>query len=141
MDQCWELENGECLETPPEGYYGYVYIIYDDKGGWYIGKKAFSHTKKTKLSKKARIGTRKRIKIEQKDSGWLNYWGSCKPLLEYIKERGGCTEFKRKILQFCETKQELSYWEAHHLCVNYALFDPKCWNSNILNRFFRGKIK
>lgn len=139
-EQCWRLENGECLEHPPEDYYGYVYLIIDDKGRKYIGKKAFTHRVKTKLSKKARAGTRKRVKVVNKDSGWQEYWGSCKPLLAYIKERGSTKHFTRIILKFCKTRQDLTYWELVCLVQNNVLFDETYWNSNILSRFFKGKI-
>ena len=85
--------------TDPADYYGFIYLITDDTGKWYIGKKAFSHRKKTKLSKKARVGTRKRINISYKDSGWQDYCGSCKPLLEYIENRGNLLGFKKIILK------------------------------------------
>lgn len=140
IEQCWQLDTGECLETPPEGYYGFIYLIQDDTGKMYIGKKAFSHKKRTKLSKKARIGTRKRIKVEQVDSKWLAYWGSCKPLTSYIKERGHTKGFKRIVLKFCETRQDLSYWEMVFLVKENVLFNDNYWNSNVLSRFFKGKI-
>lgn len=135
--QCWE-HNKKCLEIPPRGYYGFVYVIEDDKGKKYWGKKAFSHKKRTKLSKKARKSTRKRIKVEQKDSGWQDYWGSSKPLLEYIKVSGK-EGFSRKVLKLCKTRASLSYWEAHYLFSEKVLFRD-CWNGHILSRFFKGKI-
>ena len=134
----WKYNNKNFKD--PGEYYGFIYIIYDDTGKWYIGKKAFSHRKKTKLSKKARIGTRKRINISYKDSGWNEYWGSCKPLLEYIENRGGTQGFKRIILKLCKNRQSLAYWEIDYLCTKKALFDENSWNNNIGGRYFRGKI-
>lgn len=135
---CWYYK-GKCLKEMPEGYQGYVYKITDDKGKVYYGKKAFTHRRKTKLSKKAREGTRKRVKVEQVDSKWLNYWGSCKPLLEYIKVNG-TQGFKREILILCKTKQDLTYRELEILIKENVLFRDDCWNGNILSRFFKGKI-
>src|SRR5688572_16447177 len=109
----WTYKNKKF--TDPQDYYGFIYIITDDTGKWYIGKKAFSHRKKTKLSKKARIGTRKRINISYKDSGWIDYWGSCRPLLEYIELRGGTQGFKRVILKLCKDRSSWSYWEIDYL--------------------------
>jgi hypothetical protein len=139
MESCW-IYQGKCLETPPDGYYGFIYMIEDDQNREYYGKKAFIHKKKTKLSKKARAGTRKRIKVETVDSKWLQYWGSSKPLLEYIKVRGGTEGFKRYILKLCENKQSLTYWETHILFENAVLFKEDCWNGHILSRFYKGKI-
>lgn len=139
---CWLL-NGECLTVPPEGYYGYIYHIVDDQGKHYWGKKAFTHRQKTKLSKRAKTlveNKGKRILVKQKDSGWLNYWGSCKPLLEYIKLRGGTSGFRREILHLCKDKQSLAYWEMEVLVKNKVLFRDDCWNGNVLSKFFKNKI-
>lgn len=139
MINCWQFK-GECLEVPPTGFYGFIYRIVDDQGREYFGKKAFAHTKKTKLSKKARKGTRKRVKITSIDSKWLSYWGSCKPLLEYIETRGGTHGFSRTIIKLCENRQSLTYWEMAILVENKVLFREDTWNGNIMSRFFKGKI-
>lgn len=137
-NQGW-LYKGKILEEPPKGSYGYIYCIRDDKGKIYIGKKAFTHKKKKKLSKKARAGTRKRVEIVQVDSKWKEYWGSCKPLLQYISKNG--TEgFVREIIKFCKNKQDLTYWETAFLFANEVLFRQDCWNSHILSRFWKGKV-
>ena len=139
LSQKWLYREQE-IESPPDKMYGFAYVITDDKGRIYIGKKAFTHRKKTKLSKKARAGTRKKIQIKNVDSGWQSYWGSCKPLLAYIAERGGTEGFKREIIKFCKTKQDLTFWETAFLFANEVLFRKDCWNSHILSRFFKGKI-
>jgi len=138
MKDCWYLGK-KCLYEPPEGYYGYVYLIEVDRT-LYIGKKAFTHRKKTKLSKKARVGTRKRVEVKQVDSGWLDYYGSSKPLLEYLNKRGNKDGVKRTILKLCQTKQDLAYWEMHYLVTENVLFKQEYWNGNILSKFFKGKI-
>ena len=119
---CWMYEE-ECLEIPPEGYYGFIYMITDNVGKRYIGKKAFVHATKKTISKRARAKSdtpRKRVERGTKDSGWRDYWGSCKPLLEYIKERGSTVGFTRTILKLCFDKQSLAYWELAAL-VNYGV--------------------
>lgn len=141
-NECWQIAGGECLETQPEGYYGFIYMILDDKGRFYIGKKAFTHNKRKKISKTARkkTNTRKRVQIDKVDSGWLNYWGSCKPLLEYIKQRGGTKGFKRYILKFTLDKASTSYWEVFFQMRHEVLHTDKAWNTNILGRFYKTKI-
>lgn len=136
---CW-LYNKKCLETPPEGYYGFIYLITDDKGKKYWGKKAFTHKTKTKLSKKARIGTRKKYNIGTKDSQWSKYWGSCKPLLAYISERGGTQGFKREIIKLCKDRQSLAYHEMKTLVDNNVLFRDDCWNGNVCAKYFKTNI-
>ena len=138
---CWTYQ-GECLEVPPSGYYGFIYRIVDDKGRVYFGKKAFTHKKKSKISKRTikATKTRKRISITQVDSKWLSYWGSSKQLLEYIETRGGTQGFKREIVKLCENKQSLTYWEMAIMVEQNVLFRDDCWNGCVLSRFYKGKI-
>lgn len=135
----WLYDNKPFDEIDSSGYEGFVYCITDNLGRKYIGKKAFSHRNKVKLSKKARVGTRKRVEIKTKDSGWKDYWGSSKELLAYISEVG--TEgFKREILKLCFNKQSLAYWEAYYMFTLNVLFSDNYWNGNVLGKFFKGKI-
>lgn len=142
MQGCW-IYQGECLETPPEGFYGFIYKITDNLGKVYFGKKAFEHNQKKVISKKARkeSGTRKRIEKVKKDSGWLTYYGSSKPFLEYLDEfpnrRDMC---KREIVKFCKDKASLSYWEMVIMVRENVLFRDDCWNGNISGKYFKGKI-
>lgn len=129
--------NGKIIKQTPATWYGFVYVITDNRGTKYWGKKAFTHRKKKRLSKKARKETGKRVEISRIDSGWQNYWGSSKPLLEYIKTNG-TKGFRREILKLCKDKSSLSYWETHYLFQESVLFKDT-WNGHIL-RFFKGKI-
>lgn len=112
-ENCWIYKN-KCLENPPEGYYGYSYLITDILNKKiYVGKKAFTHKKKTKLSKKAKLlpeNKGKRILKGTKDSGWLNYYGSSKELNEQVKLLGK-NNFKREILEFATSKSDLTLKE------------------------------
>lgn len=139
---CW-IMNGKCLSTPPEGYYGFIYKITDAvTGKSYFGKKAFEHSQKKTISKRARkaSGTKKRIERVKKDSGWLEYWGSSKPLLEFFAAHPHAQQFaKREIIKLCKDKASLSYWEMVTLVENNVLFKDT-WNGNILGKFFKGKI-
>jgi len=148
MDNCWLTPEGNCLEEIPQGYYGFIYKITLSDGSFYIGKKAFEHSKKKVLSKKARkeSGTRKRIERIKQDSGWLEYWGSSKAFIDYLDQKdqewnGGCRKnATRKILKLCKDKASLAYWEMVTLVQNNVLFRDDCWNGNISGRFFKGKI-
>jgi hypothetical protein len=141
MENCWQYQ-GKCLTEPPEGYYGFIYVITDDKGWQYYGKKAFEHSKKVILSKKARklSGTRKRIERTKKDSGWLDYWGSSKPFLEYMEKSPNKHLFTREIVKLCKDKASLSYWEMAVLIAAEVLFKDNFWNGNVGGKFFKGKI-
>ena len=139
------LFKGKEITTPPKDYTGFIYKITLPDKSFYIGKKAFTHKKKTKLSKKAKLlpeNKGKRVSITQKDSGWLNYYGSCLPLKQYLnsltsKEKA---KVKREIICFCETRQDLTYRELEVLVKENVLFRDDCWNGNIMSRFFKGKI-
>lgn len=147
-DNCWKLTNGDCLEQIPIGYVGYVYkIVFPNRNGeqcYYIGKKLFEFSKKKKITKKVikETKTRKRIEKLKVESDWQDYWSSCKPLLEYIEERGGTFGFERYIIELCKDKISLTYREMEALVKNNVLFDEYSWNGNILNKFYKQvKIK
>lgn len=140
----WNYKGKE-INNPPENCYGFVYKITDNNGNVYFGKKAFTHKKKTKLNKKAKLlpeNKGKRISISQKDSGWLSYYGSCIPLKAHLKSlsKKEFQKIQREIICFCKTKQDLTYREVEVLIKENVLFRKDCWNSNILSRFFKGKI-
>lgn len=141
MDNCW-MYGGVCLATPPEGYYGFIYKITDPSGKVYFGKKAFEHSKKKIISKKARklSGSKKRIERSKVDSGWMDYWGSSKPLLEYLEESLLYPFCKREIIKLCKDKANLSYWEMATLVQENVLFRDDCWNGNVSGKYFKGKI-
>lgn len=142
MNNCWVYQ-GECLRTPPTGYYGFIYKVTDDQGRIYFGKKAFEHTTKKAISKKVRKATktRKRIERVKKDSGWLDYWGSSKPLIEYLDSIPNAREYsKREIVKLCKDKASLAYWEMAIMVQENVLFRDDCWNANISGRYFKGKI-
>jgi hypothetical protein len=141
LDSCW-IYQGECLRTPPLDYYGFVYKITDPYGKIYIGKKAFSHNQKKKISKKVRkvTKTRKRVERIKKDSGWLGYYGSSKPLLEMLEQGNLHNYCKREIVKLCENRQSLAYWEMAIMVQENVLFRDDCWNGNISGKFFKGKI-
>ena len=125
-----------------EKSFGFVYKTINLKTGkFYIGKKTFLHNKKKKLTKKelaAMPVTRGRTtttKIEQVDSGWKDYYGSSKELVADIKTYGK-ENFKRIILDFCDTKKQLTYSEVFWQMTERVLF-VDTYNDNILGKFYR----
>lgn len=131
-DNCWISPEGECLYEPPEGLFGFVYLITVKKsnnvpkelwGKIYVGKKQFNYNVKKKIAKKVikQTKTRKRVERVKKDSGWLSYWGSSRELLQDIATFGE-DNFQRKILTYCNNKAELSYWEMYYQIIYDVLF-------------------
>ncbi len=137
------MYGGKCLEFPPDGYYGFIYVIIDDQNRVYYGKKAFEHSKKTVISKKARklSGSRKRVERKKVDSGWMDYWGSSKALLAYFEEDPTRKDKSlRRIIKFCKDKISLSYYEMQTLVYQGVLFRDDCWNGNVSGKFFKGRV-
>jgi len=122
--------------------YGFIYKITNlETGKYYIGKKAFFHNKKKKLTKKEIAeqtgpGRKATTRVDQVDSGWKSYWGSSKELLADVK-RLGEDKFERLILKFAKTKKQLTYYELESQILHNALFDSTSYNDNILGKFFK----
>ncbi len=126
-----------------EGYYGYVYkTIFTNLQKEYIGKKSFLHNISRKIGKKeAKLITGKGRKPLtekiQKDSGWKDYYGSEKEVIELLKTVPK-DKIIREVLYLCKTKKQLTYFETKELFKNEVLEYPdKFFNKNILGSFFR----
>ena len=126
----------------PKDTYGFVYrVIHMLSGKSYIGRKNLYHTRKQKLTKKeialltgpGRKPTHKRV---EKESDWLNYYGSNKTVMGMIKEdKGG--EFEKYILKLAPNKKLLTYYETKYLFVYDVLERPdEYYNDNILGKFY-----
>lgn len=131
----------------PDGSFGFIYkITHKESKRYYIGKKFLYSETNVKLGVKetknlpiqrGRKPTKKKV---IKESNWKDYWGSNKEFLEYKKNKQD-DEFKREILHICNSKLELTYWETHYLFINSVLFDDLSYNSNILGKFYKGKLE
>lgn len=137
-ENCWIYQN-ECLESEPEGYFGFTYLIRDIKNDKvYVGKKQFTHKTKKKLSKKAKQlpeNKGKRVIRGTKDSGWQNYFGSSKELLEQVKLHGE-HNFKREILEFAVSKSDLTLKEIEAQ-VKYNVLRVDSYNLWIGGRVYK----
>lgn len=140
MTNCWLDKDGKCMKIQPEGYYGFVYLITNTTNGrMYIGKKAFSYRKKSKLSAKAKKATGKRIQVQQIDSQWLKYFGSSIELKDDIK-RLGEELFKREILHLCKNKSQMGYLEAKEQFLREVLEKVDSYNKWIGIKAFKTKL-
>tara|TARA_B100001094_G_C17899098_1_gene655534 strand:+ start:213 stop:659 length:447 start_codon:yes stop_codon:yes gene_type:complete len=103
------LYKEQILEEAPEGAFGFVYLITNNKSGkMYIGRKYFGKTRRVKKK-----GSKRR-KVIRKDSDWRTYIGSSKTLQESINKNKN--NFKFEILAFGKTKGQVNYIEEnlHH---------------------------
>jgi len=128
--------SGEAVLSPPEEFYGFVYIITNTKTNKkYIGKKFFW----SKVSKPPLKGkTRRRRSV--KESDWKTYYGSNKELNEDVQKEGK-EYFKREIVQLCKSKGECSYWEAKLQFDNNVLIDDTWYNEWIMIKTHRKHVK
>jgi|TARA_A100000171_G_scaffold48367_1_gene55735 hypothetical protein len=91
----------------PENAFGFIYEITNTiNGKKYIGKKQMTR----KIRRKPLKG-KKRKRIDHIESDWKTYTGSSDALNIDISTLG-IDKFVFKILKFCNSKFELSYFEA-----------------------------
>ena len=114
------IYKGEIVEDIGN-YVGFVYMIVNLRTNKrYIGKKNF-YFSKTKQVK----GKKKRHKVE---SDWKDYFGSNEELNHHVNIFGE-DQFKREILRFCESKGEMSYFEAKYQFQYDVLESDQFYNS------------
>ena len=93
----------------------------------YIGKKLAKFSKTTYKTVKLKNGTKKKKKIRTKvDSDWLTYWSSSEDLKADVAALGE-DKFSREILRYCNSKNELSYYEAKYQFEYDVLLDENKW--------------
>ena len=141
------------LEHFDKNVYGFIYIIKHKKTGrFYIGKKQLLSVVNKKLGKKELIAIKEDRKVNKvqgkqptkkrviSENGWQDYWGSCKPLLQEIKEQGK-DKFERQILQLCYNSKQLTYFEVMYQFKYDVLQNNNCYNETILGRYHRKDFK
>jgi hypothetical protein len=119
------------IEEVPEGVYGFLYIITDINGYWYIGRKALYST----VTRKPLKGTKKKRKVT-KESNWMQYSSSNK----YFKQLESWEIVDRTIIDFAYSRKELTFLETEALFTLQALRNPMSKNGNILGKFYPGDI-
>ena len=123
----WLFES-TLVESLPEDCVGFVYLITNTVSGRkYIGKKLAKFSKTTVRTVKLKNGTKKKKKIRSKiDSDWLTYWSSSDELKADVTALGEAN-FKREILRYCNSKNELSYYEAKYQFEHDVLLNEDLW--------------
>ena len=123
----WLFES-TLVESLPEDCVGFVYLITNTVSGRkYIGKKLAKFSKTTVKTVKLKNGTKKKKKIKSKiDSDWLTYWSSSEELKADVISLGE-DKFIREILRYCNSKNELSYYEAKYQFEYDVLLDESKW--------------
>ena len=122
------LYQGTPVNELPEETVGFVYIITNNLSGRkYIGKKLAKFSKTSYKTVKLKNGTKKKKKIRSKvDSDWLTYWSSSEDLKADVAALGE-DKFSKEILRYCNSKNELSYYEAKYQFEYDVLLDENKW--------------
>lgn len=134
------------LSQFPEKCHGFVYVITNkDTGKFYVGKKILRNNLSKKLTKKeisewSKPGRVPKKKKEIKESNWKDYFGSNQELKDDVKSLG-VDSFERRILQFCFSSKQLTYFETLWQLHYDVLCSSNCYNSNILGKFFRRDVE
>ena len=116
----WTYKNEPVTDEIIGDAYGFVYIITNETNGRrYVGRKYF-----TKAGYKTVKGKRKKIRVS---SGWEDYYGSNKTLLEDVKTLGA-ENFTRTILMLCKSRSECAYYETHFIFQFEALLSDRWYN-------------
>lgn len=119
----WTYNDKPITDDVIKGYIGFVYIIRNTTNNrLYIGKKKLVR-KVTKPPLKGK--KRKRRSVVQSD--WKDYYGSNDDLLSDVAELGS-DKFERKIIRFCKTLGEMSYFEAKEQFTTDAILDERYYN-------------
>lgn len=116
----WTYNNEPVTDEVIGDAYGFVYVITNELSGRrYVGRKYF-----TKAGYKTVKGKRKKLRVS---SGWEDYYGSNKTLLEDVKNLGA-ENFSRAIIKLCKNRSECSYWETHFIFQFEALLSERWYN-------------
>ena len=125
----------ESLEDMPDGAVGFVYeVTYTVENKKYIGKKILEVKRKLPPLK-----GKKRVRRVTKESDWKAYYGSNEEIKKLLSE-GKEKEFKREILEFAFSKVQLTYLETRYQFDRRVLERDDYFNSNILGKFYKGKV-
>ena len=113
---------------------GFCYIIYNQHTGRkYIGKKQFWR----KIRRKPLKGT-KRVRLDNVESDWKKYWGSCAVLQQDIQDIG-YHHFSRSIISCWDCKWDLAYEELRLQVEHGVLFKKEYYNGIINIRLCKKK--
>ena len=117
---------GDIVESIPDEYEGFVYLITNKTTQQkYIGKK-LAKFKTTKPPLKGKKNKRRGYK----ESDWKDYWGSSDKLQADVDALGP-QNFTREILYLCTGRGEMSYLEAREQFDRRVLESEEYYNGII----------
>lgn len=131
----WYYKGKEFTEKDIDNNKGFIYEITEiSTGRKYIGQKVFFN----KVAKKPLKGKTRR-RISQKQSDWLEYFGSNEELKQKVNG-DTVNDYHREILRLCEAKSEMNYWEAFEIFTRHALLKDEYFNSWVSTRINKNQL-
>lgn len=138
----WTYQNkhvNSISDIPFDLPFGFVYKITNvTLNKIYVGKKNFfSETTKALGKKELALLTDKRkskFKTVIKESDWITYNSSCKPLL--LDFESNLYEWEKEIIEIAFFPKHLTYLEVKHQIISDVL-GVESYNENILGKFYR----
>jgi len=122
----WEICCAVLTENYVSEQYGFIYMITNTVNNkFYIGKKQMKTIKK-----RPPLKGKKNKRCEEIETDWRTYTSSSNDINEDIKKYGE-DKFKFQILQFCNSKWELAYYEAKLQFEYKVLLREDCYNGII----------
>lgn len=132
-------------DIPPDAI-GFIYVITElSTGKKYIGKKMLYTNKYSVKTITIKSGPNKGQKKKKKTkipiwSDWIDYYGSSAELLNTIFKLG-VANYHREIIRFCNSKSELSYYEAKEQFITDCLLKPnEYYNAWVMCRVRRSAL-
>lgn len=132
-DNPWIYKDEPFTSEDIGDYIGFVYLLTDQDGKKYVGKKLFLSKRKLPPLKGK---TRRRTKITESD--WKTYYGSSEEV-QSLMESG--IPFKREILHLAKTKGTLSYLEAKEQFNRNVLLTDDYYNGIINCKIHASHVK
>lgn len=139
MEVNWTYKGEDVLDVTqmPPGVFGFIYLITDETGRKYLGKKQIFSKRKRKFGKKeiAKLPDKRHRTWEYvtKEGNWKSYTGSNEELNDLIKEG---TKYSKEILYYAYDKKHLTYLELRELWTHRVLESDEFFNSNISGKHF-----
>lgn len=141
----WTFEGNPITDYSqmPKGTIGIIYRIDNlTTKKYYIGRKTVASLKSRKLTKKEKLLPENKGKTIKKVfksySTWKSYVGSNDLLKDEIKKGH---KYKKRILRYCFSKTEITYFETKEIVCSGCMEDDNCYNDWFSARVYKRNLK
>lgn len=141
----WTFEGNPITDYShmPKGTIGIIYRIDNlTTKKYYLGRKTVASIKSRKLTKAEKLLPENKgktiIKILKPYGNWKSYVGSNETLKQEIGEGH---KYKKRILRYCFSKTEITYFETKEIVCSGCMEDEKCYNDWFSARVYKKNLK